>query len=196
MITEQRISDHYMKLASAIGGVRVIDEEGKMVTISDSYNEVISLMRKTHKSGNKIIFIGNGGSAAIASHMAIDYTKNGGIRAIAFNDASLLTCLGNDMGYENLFSSAIGQYSLPGDIVIAISSSGESDNIINGVDLALQKGCEVITLSGFNPDNSLRQYGLLNFYVSTKKGEYGFTEIAHLAILHTILDMICEENKK
>ena len=88
---------------------------------------------EAHNAGNKIIFIGNGGSAGIASHLAIDFSKNGGLRALAFNDPSALTCLGNDLGYENVFAKQLEFHARPGDLLIAISSSGTSPNILSAV---------------------------------------------------------------
>ena len=97
-------------------------------------------MRKTahaaHDAGSKIIFVGNGGSAGIASHLAIDFSKNGGLRALAFNDPAALTCLGNDLGYENVFAKQLDFHARPGDLLIAISSSGRSPNILGAVKMA------------------------------------------------------------
>lgn len=143
---------------------------------------------RTHDAGNTILFIGNGGSAAIASHMAIDFCKAGKLRARAFNDPCALTCLGNDYGYEYIFSSQIECHARPGDLLIAISSSGQSPNILHGVKAARERQCSVVTFSGFAPDNPLRQMGDVNFYVGSKA--YGLVEVAHLALLHGILDLM------
>lgn len=180
MITQAMLEAHFENLASAIDGIKADGD------LCDAYNKSIKLMR----SGKKIIFIGNGGSASIASHMAEDYTKNGKLRSIAFNDASLLTCLANDYGYENVFSEALRGYADKGDVLVAISSSGKSRNILNACDVARSIGLSVITLSGFEYSNSLRERGDINFWVNAKS--YGVVEIAHLAVLHSILDMICE----
>ena len=134
-----------------------------------------------------MIFIGNGCSAAIASHMAIDYTKNGGIRAMAMNDGSALTCLSNDLGYENVFAKQLEMHARQGDLLVAISSSGSSENILPAVGTARERGCAVITLSGFSPNNPLRQMGDLNLYVPS--GEYGFVEVTHLSLCHAMLDL-------
>ena len=144
-------------------------------------------MRATHDTGNKLMFIGNGGSAGIASHMAIDYSKNGGIRSLAFNDGAALTCIGNDLGYDNVFAKQVDLHARPGDLLVAISSSGKSMNILKAADTARERGCTVYTFSGFGADNPLRTYGDLNFYVNS--GEYGFVEISHLALIHSILDL-------
>ena len=114
---------------------------------------------EAHDAGNKIIFIGNGGSAGIASHLAIDFSKNGGLRALAFNDPSALTCLGNDLGYENVFAKQLEFHARPGDLLIAISSSGTSPNILGAVKAARARDCKVVTFSGFTEDNDLRRTG-------------------------------------
>ena len=146
-----------------------------------------ALARATHAAGNKLMFIGNGGSAGICSHMATDYSKNGGLRASAFNDGATLTCLGNDLGYENVFAKQIEWHARAGDLLIAISSSGKSTNILAAVKAARNAGCQVVTFSGFSDDNPLRGLGDINFYI--RSTEYGFVEIGHLALIHVILDL-------
>lgn len=145
--------------------------------------------RATHAGGAKLMFIGNGGSAGIASHMAVDYSKNANIRSVTFNDAVSLTCLSNDLGYDQVFAKQVELHARAGDLLIAISSSGKSPNILNAVAAARSRECGIITLSGFKDSNPLRGLGDLNFYVP--ETEYGFVEIAHLMICHAVLDLAC-----
>ena len=119
--------------------------------------------------------------------LAIDFCKNGGLRSLAFNDASALTCLGNDLGYHNIFSKQLEFHGRPGDLLVAISSSGQSPNILAAVATARTRQVGVITFSGFEPENALRRAGDLNFYV--RSSEYGFVEVAHLSLCHAILDL-------
>lgn len=133
-----------------------------------------------------IFFVGNGGSAAIASHMAIDYAKRGGKRAMSFNDPAALTCLANDLGYAEVFAFQIERHARAGDLLVAISSSGHSENIHAAVGAAVSHGCDILTLSGFDADNPLRKMGRVNFYVPSN--DYGHVEISHLAILHSMVD--------
>lgn len=143
------------------------------------------MMRAAHKAGGKVIFIGNGGSAAVASHMAVDYSKNKGIRAVALNDAAMLTCLANDYGYENVFAKQIEYQGRKADVAVIVSSSGRSLNIIAAANEARARGLRgVVTLSGMNPNNKLRKLGNLNFYVPCT--DYGLVELAHLALLHSV----------
>jgi len=143
--------------------------------------------------GNKIIIAGNGGSAAIASHVAVDFTKAAGVRAINFNEADLLTCFSNDFGYEKWVEKALEYYADPNDLVILISSSGNSKNIINGAIKAKELGLQVITLSGFDNNNPLLELGDINLWVNSK--EYNIIEMTHNIWLVSIVDYIINEFK-
>ena len=107
------------------------------------------LIQQSQLNNGKIIFVGNGGSAAMASHLSVDLTKAANIRAINFNEADLITCFANDYGYENWVSRALEAYADANDVVVLISSSGKSPNIINGVFQARKLDLPIITLSGF-----------------------------------------------
>jgi D-sedoheptulose 7-phosphate isomerase len=145
---------------------------------------------ETHQSGGKIIVVGNGGSAAIASHVAVDFTKAAGIRAINFNEADLITCLANDYGYENWIEMALEFYADKGDLVILISSSGNSLNIINGAKKAKSMNLSLITLSGFSAKNPLREYGDINLW--TDSTAYNIVEMTHHVWLLAIIDYLIE----
>ena len=165
---------------------------GKDVSLEGGFAKAIGLLLAASRRGRKLIFIGNGGSAAISSHQATDYWKNGGLESIAFNDASLLTCIGNDCGYENVFAVPMRRFAKRGDVVIAISSSGKSPNILNGVRAARAAGCGVVTFSGFAPGNPLRSLGDVNFYVPVQA--YGLVEVCHLSLIHAMLREIIYVN--
>lgn len=185
--TRNRVDDYFGTLARLIREAEMTDSSGRALAAEDAFGRVRDLAHEAHDGGNKIIFIGNGGSAGIASHLAIDFSKNGNLRSMAFNDPSALTCLGNDLGYENVFAKQIDFHARTGDMLIAISSSGRSPNILRGVSAARQRKCSVVTFSGFDDGNNLRGLGDVNFYVRSK--EYGFVEVAHLSICHAILDL-------
>ena len=180
---------YFTALSGYLTDTAVTTLSGQSLDMAEAVNQVMLLARRTHAAGNKLIFVGNGGSAAISSHMATDYSKNGDVRAMALNDASMLSCLGNDLGYEWVFAKQIELYARADDLVIAISSSGRSANILNGVKAARAAKCAVVTFSGFASDNPLRRLGDLNFYINSDR--YGFVEIGHLTICHAILDFIC-----
>lgn len=181
-----RIESYFAVLGSIGGQLETTDSQGKPMDVSEAVDWAVAQARSTHANGCKLMFVGNGGSAAIASHMATDYSKNGGMRSLSFNDGANLTCLSNDLGYENVFSFQVGMHGRKGDFLIAISSSGNSANILNAVKKSKEMDITVMTLSGFKPDNKLRLLGDVNFYIPND--EYGFVEIGHLTICHAVLD--------
>lgn len=151
-------------------------------------NKSVELITESNKHGKKIIVVGNGGSAAMASHVAVDFTKAAGIRAITFNEADLLTCFGNDYGYENWVEKALGFYADAGDTAILISSSGTSPNILKGAAKAREMGLSTITLSGFKNDNPLRELGDINLWADSQA--YNVVEMTHHIWLVGMVDYI------
>ena len=188
-IDSAEVGRYFAALADHLARTEVTSASGDPLDLAEAVNQVMDWARKTHAAGNKLIFLGNGGSAAIASHMAADFSKNGNVRSLALNDSSMLTCISNDLGYQRVFAKQIELYAGRGDIILAISSSGQSANILHAVDAARERQCAVVTLSGFAADNPLRARGDLNFYIASDR--YGFVEIGHLAICHAILDFLC-----
>ena len=181
------VTDYFTKLAEIIASATYLSTSGADMDSETAFSTVINKLRDTADSNRKVLFCGNGGSAGICSHMATDFFKNGGIRALALNDSSALTCLSNDYGYEYVFSKQVEMIADRGDVLIAISSSGRSQNILNAVAAAREKECYVITLSGFKDDNPLRRSGDVNVHVSAL--DYGFVESAHLAIITGMIDL-------
>lgn len=185
--------NYHSDITRLAGSIRTTINGGKETDFYHGIEAAGKTIISHVRSGNKIIFIGNGGSAAISSHMAIDFWKNGGMRAVTFNDSALLTCISNDYGYEHVFEKPIEMFGKPGDVLVAISSSGMSENILKGVEAAREKKCSVITLSGFTEDNSLRVLGDVNFYVPDSS--YGRVELLHHFVCHCLLDVIMEKVK-
>jgi D-sedoheptulose 7-phosphate isomerase len=194
---DEWINDYFNTLRHLQLTTSVTDSEGHSVSLSEGFKAYIQYARRTRAQHTKIMFIGNGGSAGIASHMAIDYSKNGHLPALAFSDPSALTCLSNDYGYEHVFAKQIEYHARKGDFLVAISSSGKSINILNAIAVARKIGCEIATFSGFDPGNPLARLGDINFFVNSR--EYGFVEVAHLSLGHSLLDYMiadeCRENK-
>ena|SRR5579872_4170050 len=186
-MTSGGVADYFQAIARLGKAIEASDLAGRPLGLDAAARWVQDTAQRAHRDGNKLMFIGNGGSAAIASHCAIDYSKNGNIRAMAFNDGAALTCLGNDLGFENVFAKQIELQARTGDLLIAISSSGNSPDIRLGIEAARRAGCGIVTLSGFTPTNAIRGMGDANFYVGIK--EYGFVEIVHMALCHAILDI-------
>ncbi len=184
------IENYVDVLASVMRTAVATDSQGRDVALDAAIQWSVEAAQRTAGQGCKIIFAGNGGSAAIASHMATDYSKNGGLRAWAMNDSSMLTCLANDYGYDHVFAKQIEFHGRAGDLLVAISSSGQSANILAAVAAARALGCTVLTLSGFKPDNALRKTGDMNLYLDATA--YGYVEVGHLALCHAILDYSME----
>jgi D-sedoheptulose 7-phosphate isomerase len=151
--------------------------------------QVRDVIVKANKKGNKTIIVGNGGSAAMASHFSVDITKNAGVRCVNFNEADLITCFANDYGFDHWVKKAVEFYSDEGDVFIAISSSGSSKNMLNGCKAAKAKNfSSVITFSGLEANNPLRQMGDINLWVDSKA--YNFVENVHQVWLLAIVDLI------
>lgn len=154
--------------------------------------QVAELVKTVSMNSKKIIFIGNGGSAAIASHVAVDFTKAAQVRAINFNEADLITCFANDYGYEKWVVEALSAYADPGDLAILISSSGKSPNIVNGALKAKQMGLKVVTLSGFDQGNPLRKLGDIELWADSSA--YNVVEMTHHIWLLAIVDYVIATN--
>jgi D-sedoheptulose 7-phosphate isomerase len=148
----------------------------------------VDLIRNVKKQESKIIIIGNGGSAAIASHVAVDFIKTSRVRAVNFNEADLITCFANDYGYKNWVAQALRCYADPNDLIILISSSGKSKNIINAAKYAKMKQLPIITLSGFKRNNPLQRFGNINMWVNSKR--YNTIEMVHHIWLLSIVDYL------
>ena len=167
----------------------------KYSTVLNNYNlkdflKIAQILNKVKKNKKKVILVGNGGSAAMASHVSVDLTKMCKIRAINFNEADLLTCFSNDYGYENWTWRAISYHADKKDLVICISSSGESKNIINAAKFAKKIGCDVVTLTGFKKTNKVKKIGHVNLWIDSKN--YNFIEMTHHIWLLSIVDMIAK----
>jgi D-sedoheptulose 7-phosphate isomerase len=169
----------------------LINKKAKRID-SSKLIDLAKLIRGVKLNSGKVIIIGNGGSAAIASHVSIDLTKAVNIRSVNFNEASLLTCLSNDYGYENWVERALDFYADNNDIVILISSSGQSHNIINGAKKALAMKLPLITLSGFSENNPLNGLGDINFWLDSKT--YNIVESVHQMWLLSVVDFLIDED--
>lgn len=152
----------------------------------ENLQKVIGILKEIKNSKSCLYLIGNGGSAAIAEHMAVDFIKCNKIKAITFSGTPLLTCFTNDYGHEFALQKAIEKFAEAGEVLIAISSSGSSKNILNACDSAKKMGMTVITFSGFAENNPLNGKGDYNFWVNSRS--YGYLEMAHNVLIHYIND--------
>ena len=153
---------------------------------------LVSMFLNIKSSKKSVFFIGNGGSSAIASHMTADFMKNGGIRTASLYNSAVTTCLSNDYGYRYVFSKQLEYLTQDGDMLVAVSSSGKSENIIIAACTAASLNACIVTFTGFLEDNRLRSMGDLNVYVPV--GHYGIVESVHNLILQQAVDVILERD--
>ena len=158
----------------------------------EGMRELVSMFSVIKKKEHQVFFVGNGGSSAIASHMTADFMKNGGMRTYNLYDNAVTTCMGNDYGYEYIFSKPLELLLNEGDLLIAISSSGNSHNIINAIEVAKNKKAQVITFTGFKENNKAKQLGGFNVYVPIE--HYGIVESIHNLLLQQVVDVILERD--
>ena len=153
----------------------------KLIKIKD-------ILLAVSKNKGKILIFGNGGSAAISSHVSVDLTKNANIRTINFNESDLITCFSNDYGYDRWVEKSIDFYADRKDAVILISSSGKSMNMINACKAAKRKKIKVISLTGHSQNNPLSKLSNISLWINSKA--YNFIENTHQIWLLTICDLI------
>lgn len=188
------MEDKYIKeLIEKIQGIEIwIRDENKYTDYSEGVSLLLERFTEHKRRGSQVFFIGNGGSSAIASHMTADFMKNGGMKTYSLYDNAVTTCMGNDYGYEYIFSRPLEFLLNPNDLLVAISSSGNSKNICNAIEIAGSRDAEVITFTGFRPDNQAKQMGTVNVYVPSEK--YGIVESIHNLVLQQIVDLIMERD--
>ena len=173
---------------------KYFDDFRKLINInSDEIKTKLINLKKiffiTKKNKKKILIFGNGGSAAIASHFSIDLTKNAKIRCTNYNESDLITCFSNDYGYERWVEMAIKYYGNKGDVLIVISSSGKSKNIINGCIAAKKKKfLKIITLTGHSMNNPVKKLGDINLWINSKA--YNYIENIHQFWLLSLVDLV------
>jgi D-sedoheptulose 7-phosphate isomerase len=173
-------------VGSGLARLAITDRQGQPLSTADGFGRWVALTHEVHERGQNIFLVGNGASAAMASHFAADACKNGGLRAQAFNDAALLTCTGNDLAFDQVFALPLARLARAGDMLITISSSGASPNIVRALERAQQMSLRVVTVSGRSSGNPSRTFGDINVYMPCDR--YGWIESGHHVILHYWLD--------
>lgn len=158
----------------------------EMINAEEALEMAHFLLYQVTKIEGIVYVIGNGGSAGLASHFCTDLLRTLKIPAATLSDTNVLTCFANDFGYENVYKMPLQRNLRSHDLLVAISSSGKSTNIIEAVKVAKEKKTSVISLSGFAANNPLRRLGDLNFWLDSN--DYGLVETGHFFLLHTIVD--------
>lgn len=178
---------HYREaIERALESTTVTDLSGRILTTTDGLDQITAVAQQLRTNAGAMYFCGNGASSAMAGHMALDWLKAGEMKALSFNDSAVLTAVANDTGYENVFSLPISRLGRVDDMLVTISSSGNSPNILAAIPVARERGMRVVTFSGLKPDNRSRLLGDYNFYVPCKT--YGIAECCHQILLHAWLD--------
>ena len=180
------LTNYLRTLSGLLNEIKITNRQDQLLPADAAANQAVEMILSLAGNSRKAMLIGNGGSATLVSHMQNDLCASAGVRAMVFNEAPLLTALANDFGYPTAFRRLVELWADPADLLIAVSSSGKSDNILQAVQAAVDRGCQVITFSGFQPANPLRSLGDLNFYVSSNS--YGFVETAHMSLMHALTD--------
>ncbi len=162
---------------------------GQTVSTEEAFAQAHTMLHEIKTQDGSVWWVGNGGSCSLCSHFSQDLANKQKIRSLAFTDAALLTCQANDFGYENAYARMIELFARPGDLLIAISSSGESKNILKSIEAADKKSIATISLSAFDPNNKLfRLETDLAFYIPSRS--YGLVETGHGALLHGMIDTL------
>ena len=181
-------SAYFSGIARLFDRIEVTGPKGAVYPFDEGMAKAVDLVLSL-RQGAKALLIGNGGSAAIVSHMHNDLCKMVNVRAMCLTETPLMTALANDDGYETVFHRPISMWADKGDLLIAVSSSGESNNIVRAAAEAAARGCRLLTMTGFKPGNRLRQMGDVNIYVPD--ASYGYVEMTHSVLAHCITDTAC-----
>ena len=188
------MTSYFRKLCDLLASIEVTEWDGTILSIDEGARKAVGTILSVQSCSGKVMMIGNGGSAAIVSHMQNDLCKGVDVRAMVFNEIPLLTALANDHGYGCVFEQPIVLWAEAGDLLVAVSSSGQSESILRAVRAGVERGCHVITLSGFSADNPLRRLGKVNFYVPSHI--YGYVELVHSALTHFLTDCAMIQHPK
>ncbi len=184
--------EYLVELLEALNKAEITCDAGEKA-YKDGVGELVSFFLKCREDKATVFFVGNGGSSAIACHMTADFLKNGKMHTCGLYDNAVVTCLGNDYGYEYVFCKQLEALMTEKDVLVAISSSGNSQNIINSIEVAHEKKGKVVTFTGFKSNNRARSMGDINIYVPCEK--YGIVESIHNLILQQIVDEMMEKLK-
>lgn len=190
---EQSYMEYMNECHEVLKQLEVSGQQGATMDQEEGLDKWIEITRQINDAGNNIYFAGNGASAMMAGHMSADSTKNGGMKSLFLSETALVTSVSNDISYDEVFAYPLNRFANRADMLIAISSSGNSRNIIRAIETAREKGMTVVTLTGLKEDNAARLMGDINFFVPGKT--YGIVEVCHQALLHCWLDKYLDKYK-
>lgn len=188
VMRKKRWRQHLGDLRTLLRAATCHSASRKRLAIEAAFHEWQRLTWQLRDHRGTIYLIGNGASASMASHMAADLAKNAQLHTEVFSDVSLITAISNDLGYDHVFSEPLSRRAKEGDMLVAISSSGRSPNVLSAVHVAIERTLTVVTLSAMDASNPLRTAGTLNFYVPAQT--YGDAESCHAVILHHWMNIV------
>jgi D-sedoheptulose 7-phosphate isomerase len=177
------------EIAALLNATAVTNAVGEPVDLAIATTSFVMDARRAHEDGYKLIFVGVGADAGSASHMAIDFSKNGNVRALSFDAATAITCLGNDLGFEVLFAKQFELHARAGDIAIIIGGRGTDATVLNAAKAARKLGLKVMTIVASLEPSPLSELGDLNFTLATDRSDVA--TIAQLALCHSWVDFLC-----
>ncbi|PXX44370.1 D-sedoheptulose-7-phosphate isomerase [Aquitalea magnusonii] len=188
------LTDNFLIYSQQFQGIlaqaQATDGNNIPMSIEHSLQRTKEVLLSVRAEGKDVYLLGNGGSAALVAHVQTDLVNKCRLRAHVLQEPSLLTCMSNDYGYANAYQELISRYIRSGDVVLAVSSSGQSANILQACDSALANEANIITLSGFSANNHLRSKGMINIWLPSD--DYGMVEVGHQLILHYLSDSLAE----
>jgi len=181
-------------IASGLQHMLVTDAGGRDMGAAEGFARWVAMTHDMDARGGQLFIVGNGGSAGMASHMVTDALTNGRLRAIAMTDPTMLTATANDLSFDDVYAVQVERLGRSGDLLIALSCSGNSPNIVRAIDVARSHQLQTITVSAMKPDNACRSRGDLNFYVPLAR--YGWAQSAHQVILHYWFDQYLDQHRQ
>jgi len=174
------------ELLEILAGLEATGQDGAALEPDAACAALARRVRDCAAAKRRVYFVGNGASASMASHFSTDLAKMSGAPTEVFTDAALVTATGNDMGYAETFAFPLRQRMVPGEVLVAVSSSGNSPNVVKAVQAARELGGYSVTFTAMGQNNAMRALGDLNFYIPAST--YGMAESGHAALLHFLID--------
>ena len=188
------LNDYTNEVAGGLLNTVATDSMGSVIDTSDALERIADEAHKRSDLKSTFFFCGNGASCTMAEHISHDCFQNANLLTYTVSETSHITAISNDTSYENVFAYRISKQAADKDVLITISSSGNSPNIIKAIGVAREKGMFIVTLSGKGEDNKSRKMGNLNFFVPLQT--YGLVESAHAILLHSWLDLYLDKYKE
>lgn len=186
-----KVKKYFEDVSETLKNTLVSDIAGATIELEKAFDLLIDKSKKIRDKQGVFYFVGNGASATMSEHMSHDWFQNADVLTYTVSETAHITAIANDLSYEDVFSYRLGKAASDKDMLIAISSSGNSPNVVKAIKTAKEKGLYVVTVTGMSKNNKANKLGDMNFYVSLDT--YGMIEAAHAVLLHCWLDLFLEK---